>query len=209
MKTIVKEYNSKKNEINERLKEFKEVWKKSDKEVFSELCFCICTPQSKAVYCDECIRKLKKTGKLYTGSLEDVRKSLTKVRFPNNKTKYILYARDLFKKNNGIKIKKHIDPEDIFSTRQWFFENVKGIGYKEASHFLRNIGFGKDLAILDVHVLKNMVKYDLIKTLPKTITKKTYIKLEDKLRAFSNKIDIPLDALDLVFWSRQTGQIFK
>jgi len=209
MKTIIKEYHSKKNEIDQRLEEFKKCWKRSDKEIFSELCFCICTPQSKAVFCDESIRGLKKNGKLYSGTLEDIRLSLTKVRFPNNKSKYIIYARELFKKNNKIKIKDRIKPENIFSTREWFSENVKGIGFKEASHFLRNIGFGKELAILDVHVLKNMVKYRLIKTPPKTITKKVYIELEGKLKKFSEKIGVPMDALDLVFWSKQTGHIFK
>ena len=102
MKTIIKEYYSKKKEIDKRLEEFRKVWKKSDKEIFSELCFCICTPQSKAVFCDECIRGLKRTDKLYSGTLEDIRRGLSKVRFPNNKAKYIIYARDLFEKNYKI-----------------------------------------------------------------------------------------------------------
>jgi len=80
---------------------------------------------------------------------------------------------------------------------------------KEASHFLRNIGLGKDLAILDRHILKNLKEYGVINEIPKSITKKVYIAIEDKMREFSKRINIPMDELDLLFWSKETGIIFK
>jgi len=209
MKILQKEYAKKKKDIRFRLDEFKKVWKNPDKKIFSELCFCICTPQSRAVVCDRAIKGLLKNGNLFNGSYDEIRQGLSGVRFPNNKTGYILEARDLLSSSGKIVIKERIDTKDIIETRDWIVKNIKGIGYKEASHFLRNIGFGEDLAILDVHIIKNMIRYKLVKEKPKTITKKKYFELEEKLRKFSKKINIPLGELDLLFWSSETGEIFK
>lgn len=93
--------------------------------------------------------------------------------------------------------------------REWLVGKVLGIGMKEASHFLRNIGLGKDLAILDRHILINLKEYDVIKEIPRYITRKVYIDIEDKMKKFSKLMSIPMDELDLLFWSKETGMIFK
>ncbi len=206
---LLSDYKVKKKKIKKRLKDFKKVWEQSDKKIFAELCFCICTPQSKAVYCDRAISSLEKNGNLFKGDFNKVREALKAVRFPNNKTKFILRARELFLRGGTLKIKEKLDPDAIFDTRDWFVLNVKGLGFKEASHFLRNVGFGKNLAILDVHILRNMVRFGVIRDTPKTLTKKQYLSLENKLLEFSDKINIPMDELDLLFWSNETGEIFK
>ena len=119
-------------------------------------------------------------------------------------------ARRLFKKGRGLDIKSKIDAKDIIATRDWFVENIKGLGYKESSHFLRNIGLGSDIAILDRHILKNLKKYGVIEKVPDSVgSRKVYMDIEDKMRFFSKSIGIPLDELDLLFWSLQTGFIFK
>jgi len=209
IKYLLKEYQSKKYRIKQRLQDFKSAWNQPDKKIFSELCFCICTPQSNAVYCDKAVSSLEKNGALYKGDITRIRKGLRAVRFPNNKSRYIFEARDFFTEKGSIRIKSKIDTEDTHKTRLWLVKNVKGLGLKEASHFLRNIGFGKDLAILDVHILRNMVNYKVIDGLPGNISKAKYLLLEDRLRKFSQKINIPMDELDLLFWSSATGQIFK
>ncbi|MDD5633772.1 MAG: N-glycosylase/DNA lyase [Candidatus Omnitrophica bacterium] len=209
MKKLLKTYRLKKSAIRKRLSEFKKVQRRPDKKIFSELCFCITTPQSKAVYCDRSIRGLEKSGALFKGSVDKIRSGLTGVRFPNNKARFISEARKLFTTNGKVRVKDKLRTEDILSTRKWLVENVKGIGFKEASHFLRNIGLGGDLAILDVHILKNMKKYGIIKEPPKDLSGKNYLIIEKKLRKFSEKIGIPMDELDLLFWSEETGQIFK
>jgi len=206
---LVLEHKKKKRVIRERLKEFKSVWGASDRKIFSELCFCICTPQSRAVYCDKAVSDMERSGILFTGSFRQIRAGLRSVRFPNNKAGYIVEARKLFSARGGIRIKDRIDPHDIPGTRRWLMRNVKGIGIKEASHFLRNIGFGKALAILDVHILENMIRYGIIKDVPKNMSEKRYLFLEDKLRKFSKKINISLEELDLLFWSAETGEILK
>jgi N-glycosylase/DNA lyase len=152
---------------------------------------------------------LIKAGLLFEGRPKEISPYLTGTRFLNNKAEYIVSARNLFKKNGCFSIKNYIDKKDIFKTREWIVKNIKGIGYKEASHFLRNIGFGKDLAILDVHILKNLKDYGVIDKIPKSLTKNEYLKIEEKVRNFCRKINIPMDELDLLFWSRETGFVFK
>jgi N-glycosylase/DNA lyase len=100
------------------------------------------------------------------------------------------------------------DIEKNKRTREWLIKNVKGIGYKESSHFLRNIGY-KNLAILDRHILRNLEKFKVINKIPKTLNKKQYLSIEDKFYNFSKKIKIPMDELDLLFWSIETGKVFK
>jgi len=209
MKELIIEYGKKKIQIRQRLREFKDVWKRPDKEIFSELCFCICTPQSKAVYCDKAVSLLKKNGILFKGDPSQIKAGLKAVRFPNNKAGYIVEARRLFTEKGALRIKDKINTNNAHQTRLWLAHNVKGVGLKEASHFLRNIGFGKDLAILDVHILNNMVNYKIIREVPTYISKTRYLLLENELSRFSRKINIPMDELDLLFWSMETGEIFK
>jgi N-glycosylase/DNA lyase len=209
MKELLRDYSKRKEEIKNRLKDFEDSYKKDDKHVFSELCFCILTPQAEAVECDKAIKKLKKTGLLFNGRPKDISPHLKAARFLNKKAQFIVDARGLFKKNGCFRIKDYIDEKDIFKTREWLVKNIKGIGYKEASHFLRNVGFGKDLAILDVHILKNLKNYRVINKIPKSLTKNEYLKIEGRVRDFCKKVKIPMDELDLLFWSKETGFVFK
>ncbi|MGB3057713.1 MAG: N-glycosylase/DNA lyase [Candidatus Omnitrophota bacterium] len=209
MNKLISDYNGKKRRIKKRLSEFRKIWKRPEKDIFTELCFCICTPQSKAVYCDKAITELSRKGILFKGNIRQVRAGLKAVRFPNNKSRFIIEARKTFTENGKIRIKKKIDTKNIIQTRHWLVKNVKGLALKEASHFLRNIGWGRGLAILDVHILKNMVKHRIIKSKPKTSSEKTYLTLEKKLKSFSEKNKIPMEELDLLFWSEETGVILK
>jgi N-glycosylase/DNA lyase len=209
IKRLLEEYSLRKKDIRERLRDFRKVWSSDDKRIFSELCFCICTPQSKAIYCDAAIKSLEESGTLFNGGVQEIRKSLGRVRFPNNKACYIKEARDTFSVSGKIEIKKHINTKDIPATRDFLVKSIKGIGYKEASHFLRNIGHGGDIAILDVHIMRNMIKYALIEEQPLCISRSCYFDMEEKLRCFSFKTGIPMDEMDILFWSIGTGVIFK
>ncbi len=103
-------------------------------------------------------------------------------------------------------IKKFENPFDL---REFLVRNIKGLGYKEASHFLRNIGLGKNIAILDRHILKNLKELKIIKEIPESLTKRKYIEIEKKFIKFSEKIGILPEELDLVLWAKETGTIFK
>ena len=203
MKQLFDAYNSRKSEIKQRLREFKEI--NSNRDVFSELCFCICTPQSKAELCDRVVKNIMKDDFVFKASESNLSKFLVGVRFHNNKAKYIVGARAL---KDGLK-EELLQIEDPKDKREFLVNNIKGLGHKEASHFLRNIGLGEDLAILDRHILKNLVKHGLIKEIPKTLTKKNYIKIEKRMQNFAKQIRIPLAELDLLFWSLETGKVFK
>ncbi len=209
MKDLISKYNKKRHLIKKRLKEFRNLHKTKETDIFSELCFCLLTPQSKAVSCDEAIKNLKKRGLLLNGSKSAIKTQLKGVRFPNNKTLYLIAARKLFRNNKTFDIKSRFNNSDVFKTREWLVRNVKGFGYKEASHFLRNIGLGKDLAILDVHILRNLKKYRVIKKIPSSLSRRIYLDIENRMRVFSERIYVPLEDLDLLFWSNQTGFIFK
>lgn len=207
---LKEKYKDREKSINIRLREFKDVCKNAiDEDIFAELCFCLFTPQSRAVVCDKAVRALKKKGLLLKGTKSDIRAQLKGVRFPNNKTSYLLAARKIFIDKGKVSIKSILNTNDILGTRDWLVKNIKGLGYKEASHFLRNIGFGSEIAILDVHILKNLKRYGVIREIPTSISKKVYLDIESKMKKFSCKIKIPLDAMDLLFWSMQTGYIFK
>ncbi|MCP8309162.1 MAG: N-glycosylase/DNA lyase [archaeon] len=207
---LIKAYQIKKDEIQRRLSEFKGILNESDGRVFAELAFCLCTPQSRATTCWEIILSLMGNGLLFKGNEDQIRPFLNAIRFGDNKAKYIVKARRFFTEDGNLRIKEKIlSFDDLFKLREWLVEKILGIGMKEASHFLRNIGLSKDLAILDRHILKNLKEYGVIKEIPKSITKKVYIDIENKMREFSKRIKIPMDELDLLLWSKETGIVFK
>jgi len=207
---LIKAYQIKKDGIQRRISEFKGMLNESDERLFAELAFCLCTPQSKATTCWDIVSSLMRNGLLFKGNEEQIRSFLNAIRFGDNKAKYIVSARRFFTEDYELRIKdKILSFDDLFKLREWLVEKILGIGMKEASHFLRNIGLGKDLAILDRHILKNLKEYRVISEIPKSITKKVYINIEDKMKEFSKRINIPMDELDLLFWSKETGIIFK
>lgn len=211
MKKIQDIYKSIKVDIKKRLKEFEELYiKANEEEIFVELAFCILTPQSKAKNAWKAISNLRDTGLLFNGKAEEIADELNIVRFKNNKARYLVLLRELMTKENKIQAKSILkEAGNIKEQREWLVENVKGIGYKEASHFLRNIGFGQELAILDRHILKNLVNFEVITEIPKTINKKNYLEIEQKMKKISKELDISMAELDLVLWYKEAGEIFK
>lgn len=192
-------YEKYKNEIKNRLKEFKEI---KGKDLFYELCFCILTPQSKAFNADYCVKELKKNNFLETNyNPKEVLKK--KIRFHNHKTEYLIKAKEKFDEFLDVKGKKNNE-----ELREWLIKNIKGLGYKESSHYLRNIGY-ENLAILDRHILRNLNKHKVIDEIPRSLTKGRYLEIESKFKEFAGKVKIPMDELDLLFWAKQTGKVFK
>ena len=207
---LLKKYETRKLEIKKRLDEFRKVKDKSEEELFAELSFCLCTPQSKATICWNAVSSLVKNNLLYTGSAEQIKPFLNAVRFNENKSKYIVDARKLFSNGSSLNLKNTINTlNNSNELREWFVENVKGMGFKEASHFLRNIGIGNDLAILDTHILKNLKKYGVLGEIPKVLNRKNYLEIENRMKRFAESIGIPFDELDLLLWAEETGFIFK
>ena len=87
----------------------------------------------------------------------------------------VLKVGDLLELKNNYK--------NIQLERDYLVKNIKGLGLKEASHILRNIGF-RNYAILDRHILKNLKKHNVITNIPQTLTPKTYFEIENKFKYF-------------------------
>jgi N-glycosylase/DNA lyase len=175
------------NDAKNFLKKFRRNY--SEKKIFLELCFCILVANSSMKKTYEIWKKIGKD--FLTLSKEELREKLKSFgyRFYNKRAEYIVEARE------KINLLKEILKKKKEKLRDMLVKNFKGIGYKEASHFLRNIGY-KDFAILDRHVLKTLEKYKVIEEVPKTLTKKRYLEIEEKLRKISKKLNISLVELD-------------
>ena len=204
-------YDSKKEEIRLRLHEFEEIWKTGTREeIFAELVFCILTPQSRGISCWAASEGMIKSGILFTGNAGQIAKELNKVRFLYKKSEYIIEARRKFLDDSKVSIKSIINRiNDGHEAREWLVGNVKGIGYKEASHFLRNIGFEQNLAILDRHIVRNLKSIGVLKEIPGSLSGRRYLDIEKKMMEFSKVVQIPMSCLDLVMWYKETGEIFK
>jgi N-glycosylase/DNA lyase len=192
-----------KNIVDQRLRQFNQVGESSSEEIFKELCFCILTANCGA---ERCIEVQASIGEGFlTLSEPQLANRLRKLghRYPNVRAKYIVEARrykDTIKDVIGA-FNNNID------ARTWLVKNIKGIGYKEASHFLRNIGC-TDLAIIDFHIIDILTRYGIIKR-PKTLTRKRYYEIEDQLKTTARKSDLNLAELDLYLWYIETGKILK
>jgi N-glycosylase/DNA lyase len=197
-------YLERRNAIHERLTDFSRV---PQQEYFYELIFCILTPQSSQRNAELTIDELKRDdfeGKGFdpTPYLRDPRHY---VRFHITKAKRLLVIRERY-----VEIEKLLaaDHTDIHALRDAIIDIVPGFGLKEASHFLRNIGFS-GLAILDRHIFKHLLALKIIGRMPKSLTRKRYLSIEKKWLKFSAAFGIPMEELDLLFWSTETGEIKK
>lgn len=201
-------YDSVRHIIIERIKQFEKIREKASKDdVMKEFIFCLLTPQSRAKLCWNAVLELCSRGNLENISDSQVLICLSGVRFKSTKARRIAKFISSGGKNSLINAISRMN--DPFELREWLVENVDGFGYKEASHFLRNIGLGSELAILDRHILKNLKEYQVIPEIPKSLTRKRYLEVEDKMRNFAERVKIPMSHLDLLFWYMETGEVFK
>lgn len=192
-----------KNLVDIRVREFKRNGVKSSSEIFKELCFCILTANFNA---EKSIKIQTEIGNGFlTLSEPQLAEKLKKFghRYPNTRARCIVEARKYKGLLKGII--ESFDNED--ELREWLVKNIKGIGYKEASHFLRNIGY-INLAIIDFHIINLLERYKLFKK-PRTLTKKKYFKIENLLRKIAEKSNLNLAELDLYLWHMETGKILK
>jgi N-glycosylase/DNA lyase len=201
-------YSPIKPQIEARLMDFRRIWERaSDEELFRELVFCLLTPQSKAKICWKAVQQLERKCMMVEAMPAQISQELVGVRFNLRKGEYICLARNMF---SSISLRAMLaEFAGPAAAREWLVKNVKGLGYKEASHFLRNIGLCEDLAILDRHILKNLGLLGVIKEVPSSPTKRMYLEIERKMTAFSREAKIPMGHLDLLLWYKEAGEVFK
>jgi N-glycosylase/DNA lyase len=190
-------------EISKKITEFEKIGKKSSKEIYLELCYCLLTANFNA---KKSVEIQKKIGPGFaTFSLEKLSLKLKECghRFPNTRANFIYLSR---KYKNNIK-EKLLENKTDLEKREWLVKKIKGLGYKEASHFLRNIGY-KEFAIIDFHIVDILVENKLI-TKPKTLTKTKYLEIENILKKLGKKVNLSLAELDLYLWFLETKNIYK
>lgn len=193
-------------DILQRLGEFEVKGREGNKSWFSELCFCLLTANSRADTAIAIQAELGAEG-FCSLSQDDICQCIIKHkhRFHNNKSKYIIQARRHVDIKSKVMAVAKVSGE--VTAREFLVKNIKGLGYKEASHFLRNVGF-KNLAILDRHILRTLSEEGLI-DMPKSITKKRYLEIESIFNGIAEKLAISPAHLDLAMWYLKTGRVLK
>lgn len=189
--------------VNNRMKEFGYFRNASSEEVFLELCFCFMTANFQAAKSWEIQKELG--SKFWTLSEGELQQELKRLghRFWPQRGSRIFEARR-FKDSIISELEKH---ENELEMREWIVKNLNGLGMKEASHFLRNIGY-KDVAIIDKHIINLLVAEGLIER-PKTLSPQKYLQIENILRELAKETETNLGELDLYLWYEQTGTILK
>lgn len=206
-------HKARRREIQARLIEFESVWQAgSDERLWEELVFCIFTAGASArmgLKSVEAVRPL-----LQRGGRAAMTRALQRAgahRFPVARPGYIVVARKYLREHcpGGLRDRLSSFSSDI-ERRDWLAQEkqIKGLGYKEASHFLRNIGL-KGYAILDKHVLRCLADLEVIDTPKPPTTRARYLATEEKLRSFAQDLRIDFEELDLVLWSMKTGEVLK
>ncbi|RPI02060.1 MAG: DNA lyase [Ignavibacteriae bacterium] len=197
-------YAGRQEAIRVRLSEFAAV---QPAEYFYELLYCILTPQSSAEHAEQAVSLLEAADfRNHDINPEPIlRRKDCYIRFHHTKSRHLLKMKDHFPVI-AQKLSESVPASDL---REWLVQHVLGLGYKEASHFLRNIGRNDGLTILDRHILRNLKRFGVISTIPKSLSKRNYIEIEQRFSQFAAHIGIAVDELDLVFWSMETGEIRK
>lgn len=204
IQALRKLYREKRGAIRRRLSEFSSV---APSDYFYELAYCLLTPQSSAERADRVVEMLRKASFRETGIDPEpfLRERSCYIRFHRTKARHLLLAR----KQASTVIETLGNGHPASELREWLVRNVKGLGYKEATHFLRNIGKNNGLAILDRHILRNLKRHGVLRSIPSSLSRTKYLAIERRFGMFAERIGIPVDELDLLFWSMETGSIRK
>ncbi len=198
-------------EIRKRLAEFAAVGEHgSDTMLFEEMVFCFFTGGCSARMGLNSLAAVKPI--LLTGDHDAIMNALVGVhRYPRARARYVVASRDFLREHCNLELRRKLQSfECSLERRDWLVreKGIKGLGYKEASHYLRNIGF-KGYAILDKHVLNCLFELKIIDDPKPPNTRSKYLRVEDKLKQLTDLTRIDFDELDLVLWSMKTGVILK
>ena len=211
IETIRQVHRERSAPIRERLAEFEQVLKRGDDaEIWEEMVYCFFTGGCSARMGMRSVDAVRPH--LRSGGWEAIRNALSGVhRYPNARSRYVIESRDFLENAIGFRIKAKLESFDCdLSRRDWLVKEkgIKGLGYKEASHFLRNIGY-KGYAILDKHVLRCLAELKIIDDPKPPNTRSKYLSVENRLKTLTEAAEIDFDEMDLVLWSMKTGEILK
>ena len=196
-----------------RLAQFRQIWSDgSDAQLWEELVFCIFTAGASARMGFRAVEAVKPL--LRNGAREEMTVALKEAgahRFPVERPSYIVVTRNYLREDCGMQLRNKLQSfASPIERRDWLAQEkqIKGLGYKEASHFLRNVGFAGH-AILDKHVMSCLSDLQVVDNAKPPATRARYLAVEERLKAFAKEIRIDFDELDLVLWSMKTGEVLK
>ncbi len=166
-------------------------------DVKTELAFCISTANSSALSGLNFQKSLEDLNleDLSVDEIEGLMRSAG-VRFARRKAYYVKEALERFNT-----IERALRMND-FEARKNLLK-IKGLGMKESSHFLRNLG-RKNVAIVDRHVLRWLSEKGYSFKLPRD-----YVKAELALSRIAESMGLTLAELDLLIWFERTGKVLK
>jgi len=211
IENIIRTHAERGPEIRRRISEFESLGRHgSDLNYWEEMVFCFFTGGCSARMGLNALKAVRPL--LLTADQAALANALSGVhRYPNARARYIVASRDFLREHCDLRLRKKLRSFDCrLARRDWLVreKGIKGLGYKEASHYLRNVGF-KGYAILDKHVLNCLVDLKIIDDPKPPNTRARYLKVEEKLGKLTEMTQIDFDELDLVLWSMKTGVILK
>ena len=165
-------------------------------DIFYNLCFAILAPQTTFVNNRKVIAELRKK-KFFKRDIpkEELEVIVRPTRFYRNKSKYLLEAKRAF---SNILVVLQSGKTGV-EMREWLVKNIKGLGMKASSHFLRNLGI-RDIAIIDTHVMK-FLGY----THSSPRDKHEYLTMERQIIKIAEQNDVSVAVLDAYIWKRYSG----
>ncbi len=214
---IEEAYQERRNEIQERLEEFQKLRDEGDPRLFRELVFVILTSRSAAKKSWEAAEKLEELGLLENGSRKEIAEVLENhgIQYERDKAGYIVSNRESLSQptlrdtSGELKLSSRIDPGNLEKTREQLVDSLQGVGWKGASHFLRNIGYGGDFAITSAYIMNNLHQLEMVESPEPPSGKEEYLKFEREFRKLSQQLGIGVQELDLLLWSMETGEVFR
>ena len=201
-------------------------WKKNwiqltENQVWKELCFCLLSGNVAFELVKSTIDVLETNGFLDFNWILEERKSheyifklfnepnfepkkkngeLRKYRYPKKRSEEITKAAQILYSNSSLKKILEKAASDV-EIRNFLAKNIPGIGIKESSHFLRNIGYSDSLAIIDIHVLRFLKQNNFVyQSDVLSLTESKYEKLEIILQNLADFHGLNLGILDLSIW---------
>lgn len=166
--------------------------------IFRKGVYCLMTPATRARAANETLGRLFEGGFLFGASVDEIAACLREppyIRFHNQKAGRIMEWRE---KAPG-HIRHILAMDDEKKMRRYLVEHARGFNYKEASHFLRNIGRGLRLAVLDRHILAFMREEKMIEEA--ALTPARYEQWEALFCGWADSIGQPVPAADFALWA--------
>lgn len=121
-------------------------------------------------------------------------------RYPTKRANYIYMSGVIIRERYGSLRNLLYESDNIDELRTEIVRYLPGIGMKEASMFLRNIGFSYRVAILDRHVMRFLFPNCCCSNEKNILTPKTYLIVERQFQSLSDKIGISPCLLDSLIW---------